>query len=197
MLINFSISISRPSNWSCIASANALSNSASRVLEWLSIRTTDRTGLFFLLSLNASVPIKIQRFLTTQTHKISRQLSESLFIQTPHLCLQDLLPTSAYQSYSLFSVLISRQVVKSLTVQAPHSCLQDSLTTSACRDILSCSSPDKLSESSMSKHLACVFRTYSQLQPVEMLPHTDKNRVTRQSMDKSFPLNDLTANLQK
>ena len=32
-----------------------------------------------------------------------------------------------------------------------------------------CSSPGKLSEFSLSKHLTCVSRTYSQLQPVEIL----------------------------
>ena len=65
------------------------------------------------------------------------------------------------QPVEIFSMLISRQVVGVFTVQTPHLCLQDLLPTSACRDILSISKPCHL----------------------------------RQSIDKSPPTNDLTANM--
>ena len=48
------------------------------------------------------------------------QLSESSLVQTPHLCLQDLLPTSTYQSYLFLFVYLqascrSLQLSKHLT----------------------------------------------------------------------------------
>ena len=64
----------------------------------------------------------------------------------------------------------SRPVVGVSTVQTPHLCLQDLLPTSAYRDIPQCSSPGKLSEPSLSKHLTCVSRTYSQPQPIGIFP---------------------------
>ena len=60
------------------------------------------------------------------------KLSEFSLVQTPHLCLQDSLPTSARRD--ILTMLISRQVVGVFTVQTPHLCLQDLLPTSACRD---------------------------------------------------------------
>ena len=60
-----------------------------------------------------------------------------------------------------------------------------------------CSSPGKLSESSLSKHLTCVSRTYSQPQPVEILLSIPKPCHLRQSIDKSPSTNDLTANMPK
>ena len=66
------------------------------------------------------------------------KLSESLLVQTPRLCLQDLLPTSACQSSHLpTSLCLSPdKLSESSFVQTPHLCLQDLLPTSACRDIL-------------------------------------------------------------
>ena len=49
---------------------------------------------------------KSSGFATIKLMKFSRQLSESLLVQTLHLCLQDLLPTSAYQSYLLLSTYL-------------------------------------------------------------------------------------------
>ena len=66
------------------------------------------------------------------------KLSESLFVQTPLLCLQDLLPTSACESNHLpTSLCLSPDKLSEFSlVQTLHLCLQDSLPTSACRDIL-------------------------------------------------------------
>ena len=66
------------------------------------------------------------------------KLSESSLVQTPHLCLQDLLPTSACESSHLpTSLCLSPDKLSEFSlVQTPHLCLQDSLPTSACRDIL-------------------------------------------------------------
>ena len=94
------------------------------------------------------------------------KLSESSLVQTPHLCLQDLLPTSACESSHLpTSLCLSPDKLSEFSlVQTPHLCLQDSLPTSACRDIL--------------KHFTKTCRF-------------------RQSIDKSHPSNDLTANMPK
>ena len=66
------------------------------------------------------------------------KLSESSLVQTPRLCLQDLLPTSACESSHLpTSLCLSPDKLSEFSlVQTPHLCLQDSLPTSACRDIL-------------------------------------------------------------
>ena len=74
-----------------ISSSTASRN--GRVLR-LSILSTDRMAIL-LLSLNASVRTKIQWFLNFYIQRLLGQLSELSLVQTPHLCLQDLLPTSA------------------------------------------------------------------------------------------------------
>ena len=111
-LVTFSKPIIQPMYCSSIASRNG------RLSRRLSILSTDRMA----------IPFFVHRYLSQTRTNIK-------LVQTHHLCLQDLLPTSTYQSY-LFSLLTSRQVVGVRTVQTPHMCLQDSLPTSACRDIL-------------------------------------------------------------
>ena len=86
------------------------------------------------LSLNASVPLTLQWFLTSYLQRLPGQLSESL-LSKHSTCVSR--TYSQPQPIEIFSMLISRQVVGLFTVQTPHLCLQDLLPTSACRDILS------------------------------------------------------------
>ena len=62
-------------------------------------------------------------------------------------------------------------------VQTPHLCLQDSLPTSACRDILNAHLQASCRSFHLSKHLTCVSRTYSQLQPVEIFSSISQKHV--------------------
>ena len=115
------------------------------------------------------------------------QLSESSL--SKHL-------TCVFRTYSqlqpnnltYFSLLISRQVVG--VIHCPNT----SLVSPGPAPNLSlsrysrCSSPGKLSEFSPSKHLTCVSRTYSQLQPVEILQAFQKHVVSG---------NQLTSHLQQ
>ena len=96
------------------------------------------------------------------------QLSESSL--SKHLtCVSRTYSQLQPTNLTYFSPLISRQVVGALT------CPNTSLVSPGPTPNLSlsrysqCSSPGKLSEFSLSKHLTCVSRTYSQLQPVEIL----------------------------
>ena len=222
-LVTLSNPIIQPMYRSSIASRNG------RLLVRSSILSTDRMAIF-LLSLNTSVPTKSSGFSNFYIQRTSRPVVGVLIVQTPHLCLQDLLPTSAYQFYLLLFAYLQASCRSSHLVQTPHLCLQDSLPTSACRDILNahlqascrsfhcpntslvspgltpnlslsrysqCSSPGKLSEFSLSKHLTCVSRTHSQPQPVEILTSISKTCRLRQSIDKSPSTNDLTANMPK
>ena len=91
-LVTLSNPIIQPMYCSSIASRNG------RLLVRLAILSTDRMAILFL-SLNASVPTKIQWFLNSYIQKTSRPVVGVLIVQTPHLCLQDLLPTSTYQSH--------------------------------------------------------------------------------------------------
>ena len=87
---------------------------------------------------------------------------------------------------------------ESSLVQTPHLCLQDSLPTSACRDILNAHLQASCRSLHLSKHLTCVSRTHSQLQPVEIYSSTSQKTCRlRQSIDKSHLSNDLTANMPK
>ena len=90
-LVTLSSPIIQPMSWSSTASRNG------RVLVRLSILSTDRMATLFL-SLNASVPTRIQWFLKFYFQGFPAVVGV-LIVQTPHLCLQDLLPTSTYQSY--------------------------------------------------------------------------------------------------
>ena len=67
---------------------------------------------------------------------------------------------------------------ESSLVQTPHLCLQDLLPTSACRDILNAHLQASCRSFHLSKHLTCVSRTYSQLQPVEILQAFQKHVVS-------------------
>ena len=130
-LVTLSSPIIQPMSWSCTASCNG------RVLVRLSILSTDSM---------ATLSFDLKRFSSKQNQVVSqnlhsitaRQVVGVFIVQTPHLCLQDLLPTSACHSNQLtyFSLLISRQVVGVFIVQTPRLCLQDLLPTSACRDTL-------------------------------------------------------------
>ena len=146
------------------------------------------------LSLNASVPTRIQWFLKFYFQGFPGQLSESLL--SKHLaCVSRTYSQLQPTNLTYFSLLISRQVVGVLT------CPNTSLVSPGPTPNLSlsrysqCSSPGKLSEFSLSKHLTCVSRTYSQLQPVEILTIISKTCRLRQSIDKSPSTNDLTANM--
>ena len=128
--------------------------------------------------------------------RISRQLSE--FLLSKHLtCVSRTYSQLQPTNLTYFSPLISRQVVGALT------CPNTSLVSPGPAPNLSlsrysrCSSPGELSEFLLSKHLTCVSRTYSQLQPVEILQAFQKTCRFRQSIDKSPSTNDLTANMPK
>ena len=96
------VTLSKPIIQTMISSSTASRN--GRVLVRLSILSTDRMAIL-LLSLNASVPTKIQWSQNLHS-RISRPVVGVFIVQTPHLCLQDLLPTSTYQSYPfLFAYL--------------------------------------------------------------------------------------------
>ena len=128
-LVTLSNPIIQPMYRSSIASRNG------RLLVRSSILSTDRMAIF-LLSLNTSVPTKSSGFSNFYIQRTSRPVVGVLIVQTPHLCLQDLLPTSAYQFYLLLFAYLQASCRSSHLVQTPHLCLQDSLPTSACRDIL-------------------------------------------------------------
>jgi hypothetical protein len=113
-------------SWSSTASRNG------RVLVRLSILSTDRMATLFL-SLNASVPTRIQWFL------------KFYFQGFPGSCRSPYCPNTS---------LVSPGPTPNFNLPI----LPISL----------CLSPGKLSESSLSKHLTCVSRTYSQPQPVEI-----------------------------
>ena len=125
-LVTLSNPIIQPMYRSSIASRNGR-------LSRLSILSTDRMAILSL-SLNASVPTKSSGFSNFYIQRTSRPVVGVLIVQTPHLCLQDLLPTSAYQFYLLLFAYLQASCRSSHLVQTPHLCLQDSLPTSACRD---------------------------------------------------------------
>ena len=186
-LVTLSGPIIQPMSWSSTASRNG------RVLVRLSILSTDRMATFFL-SLNASVPTRIQWFLKFYFQGFPGSCRSPY---CPNTSLVSPGPTPNFNLPILpISLCLSPGKLSELSlVQTPHLCLQDLLPTSACRDTLSCrsfhcpntslvspgptpnlslsrysqcSSPGKLSEFSLSKHLTCVSRTYFQPQPVEI-----------------------------
>ena len=217
-LVTLSNPIIQPMYRSSIASRNGR-------LSRLSILSTDRMAILSL-SLNASVPTRIQWFSQIFTFKgLLGQLSESSL--SKHL-------TCVFRTYSqlqpinftYFSLLISRQVVGVLILSKHLTCVSRThsqpqpveifsmlisrqvvgvftvQTPHLClRDSLNLSEifsmQGKLSEFSLSKHLTCVSRTHSQPQPVEILTSISKTCRLRQSIDKSPSTNDLTANMPK
>ena len=160
-LVAFSKPIIQPMYCSSIASRNG------RLSRRLSILSTDGMAILFL-SLNALVPITIRWFLNFYFQGLLGQLSESL-LSKHSTCVSRTYSQLQPTNLTYFSLLISRQVVGVFT------CPNTSLVSSGLTPNLSlsrysqCSSPGKLSESSLSKHLTCVSRTYSQPQPVEIL----------------------------
>ena len=65
---------------------------------------------------------------------------------------------------------------ESSLVQTPHLCLQVPLPTSACRDTLNAHLQASCRSLHLSKHLTCVSRIYSQLQPVEIYSSTSQKK---------------------
>ena len=220
-LVTLSSPIIQPMSWSSTASRNG------RVLVRLSILSTDRMATLFL-SLNASVPTRIQWFLKfyfqgfpgscrspycPNTSLVSPgptpnfnlpilpislclspgKLSELSLVQTPHLCLQDLLPTSACRDTLNVHLQASCR-----SFHCPNTlCLQDLLPTSACRDTLNV-------------HLQASCRSFhcpnTSLVSPGPTPNLSLSRYSqsfqkkcrfRQSIDKSPSSNDLTANMPK
>ena len=109
-LVTLSNPIIQPMSWSCTASCKG------RVLVRLSIRGTDMTTLSWSQTLRFQTGSS--GFLSNSSHSsIIRPVVGVLIVQTPHLCLQDLLPTSACQllHFTYFSLLISRPVVGAST----------------------------------------------------------------------------------
>ena len=125
-------------------------------------------------------------FLNFYIQRTSRPVVGVLIVQTPHSCLQDLLPTSTYQSYLFLFAYLQASCRSSHLVQTPHLCLQDSLPTSACRDILNAHLQASCRSFHLSKHLTCVSRTYSQLQPVEILQAFQKHVVSGNQLTSHF-----------
>ena len=157
-LVTFSKPIIQPMYCSSIASRNG------RLSRRLSILSTGCMAILFL-SLNATVPTKIQWFLNFYFQRLLGQLSESL-LSKHSTCVSRTYSQPQPVKVNLQTLPISqcsssRQVVGVFTVQTPHLCLQDLLPTSACRDTL--------------KH--------------------SKTCHLRQSIDKSPSTNDLTANM--
>ena len=141
-LVTLSNPIIQPMNWSSIASRNG------RLLVRLSILSTDRMAILFL-SLNASVPTKIQWFLNFYIQRTSRPVVGVLIVQTPHLCLQDLLPTSTYQSLPI-SLCLSPGKLSEFSFCPNTSLVSPGLTPNLSLSRYSqCSSPGKLSEFSL------------------------------------------------
>ena len=138
------VTLSKPIIHTMISSSTASRN--GRVLR-LSILSTDRMAIL-LLSLNASVPTKIQWFLNFYIQRLLGQLSESSL--SKHLtCVSRTYSQLQPTNLTYFSPLISRQVVGALT------CPNTSLVSPGPTPNLSlsrysqCSSPGKLSELSL------------------------------------------------
>ena len=123
-------------------------------------------------------------------------MSESSLVQTPHLCLQDLLPTSAYQSY-LF-----------LFAYPQASCRISHLSKHLTCASRTHSQPQPVEILSMliSRQVVGAFTVQTphlclqDLLPTSACRDTLKqtqNHVIRQSTDKPLPSNDLTANMPK
>ena len=105
------VTLSKPIIQTMISSSTASRN--GRVLVRLSILSTDRMAIL-LLSLNASVPTKIQWFLKIYIQGSLGQLSESLL--SKHLtCVSRTYSQLQPTNLTHFSLLISRQVVGALT----------------------------------------------------------------------------------
>ena len=166
-LVTFSKPIIQPMSSSSMASRNGW------VLVRLSILSTVSTAIL-LLSLNASVPTRIQWFLKPHIQLLLDKLSESLLskhrtrVSRTYSQPQSIAQINLHTSLCLFAGKLSEFSL----VQTPHLCLQDSLPTSACRDILNVHLQAGCRSLHLSKHLTCVSRTYSQPQPVEITSST-------------------------
>jgi hypothetical protein len=185
----------------------------------LSILSTDRMAIFFFVHRHLSqtrTNIKLvqthhlclQDLLQPQSVSQNQLAYFSLRIskascRSAHCPNTSLVSSGPTPNFNLPILLISLclspgKLSESSIVQTPHLCLQDSLPTSACRDILNAHLQASCRSLHLSKHLTCVSRTHSQLQPVEIYSSTSQKTCRlRQSIDKSHLSNDLTANMPK
>ena len=147
------------------------------------------------LSLNASVPTRIQWFLKFYFQGFQAVVGV-LIVQTPHLCLQDLLPTSTYQSY-LFLFAYLQASCRSLHLSKHLTCV--SRTRSQPQ-------PVEIFSMLISRQVVGVFTVQTphlclqDLLPTSACrdtPSISKTCRLRQSIDKSPSTNDLTANMPK
>ena len=124
------------------------------------------------------------------------QLSESSLVQPPHLCLQDLLPTSTYQSY-LFLLTYLQASCRSLHSSKHLTCASRTRSQPQPVEILSML---------ISRQVVGVFtRPNTSLVSPGLTPNFSLSRYIqalhkktcrlRQSIDKSHFSNDLTANM--
>ena len=212
-LVTFSKPIIQPMYCSSIASRNG------RLSRRLSILGTGCMAILSL-SLNAMVPTKVQWFLKPYTQLLpGSDFINQLHSRTPTTCLETRQMVGVLACPNIYCV--------SRTYSKPQPVIQVNVQTSlylthlktSCRSVYcpntslvspgltpnlslsrysQCSSPGRLSESSLSKHLTCFSRTYSQPQPVEILQAFHKKTCRLwQSIDKSHLSNDLTANMPK
>ena len=179
-LVTLSKPIIQPMSWSSTASRNG------RVLVRLAILSTDRMATLSS-SLNASVPTRIQWFLKFYFQGFPGSCRSPY---CPNTSLVSPGPTPNFNLPILpISLCLSPGKLSELSlVQTPHLCLQDPLPTSAYRDTLDAHLQASCRSFHLSKHLTCVSRTYSQLQPVEILQAFQKHVVSG---------NQLTSHLQQ
>ena len=175
------------------------SSTASRngwVLVRLAILSTVSTAIL-LLSLNASVPTRVQWFLKSITLKKFPGSCRSLYLSKHLTCVSRTYSQLQPTNLTYFSLLISRQVVGSLTCPSTSLVPPGLIPNLSLSRYSPCSSPGKLSEPSMSKHLTCVSRTYSQPQPVEILSNKHKTMSSGNQLTSHFHQMTLQPTCQK
>ena len=175
-LVTFSKPIIQPMYCSSIASRNGR---LSRRLSILSHRLYGDTFLDLKRFGSNQNPVVSQLLLS----KTSRPVVGVSIVQTLHLCLQDLLPTSACRD-----TLNTHLQAGCRSLHCPNTSLvSPGLTPNLSLSRYSqYSSPGRLSESSLSKHLTCVSRTYSQPQPVEIFSSISKHVISGNQLTSHF-----------
>ena len=169
-LVTLSSPIIQPMSWSSTALRNG------RVLVRLSILSTDRMATLFL-SLNASVPTRIQWFLKFYFQGFPGSCRSPY---CPNTSLVSPGPTPNFNLPILpISLCLSPGKLSELSLVQNTSLVSPGPTPNLSLSRYSqCSSPGKLSEFSLSKHLTCVSRTHFQPQPVEIFSIIQKNVVS-------------------
>ena len=181
-LVTLSNPIIQPMYRSSIASRNG------RLLVRSSILSADRMAIF-LLSLNTSVPTKSSGF-STFTFKNFQASCRSLHLSKHLTCVSRTYSQLQPTNLIYFSLLISRQVVGVFT--CPNTSLVSpgpAPNLSLSRYTLNAHLQASSRSFHLSKHLTCVSRTYSQLQPVEIYSSTSQKHVVSG--------NQLTSHLQQ